>query len=82
MLAETIDLKRKLEEVKKLPLFTIGKETKRIKRTEASKLYTELLAQFNFCIKILLSFTKQEGEEESPLETFIKNLGEENGTNN
>lgn len=77
LIEETADLLEKLEDIKKLPLYTIGRESGKIKQTQASKIYTELLAQFNFCIKNLASFIKQEGEEDSPLENFLKTLKEE-----
>ena len=76
LINDLVFLEENLEQLRKVPLIKFHPENPSIqKTTPAAKLYKELLQQYNNTIKVLVSFIrKDEGEGESPLEAYIKNL--------
>lgn len=72
---EVIYIEEQLAEVKKLPLLKVHPKDKTIqKATPASKLYKELLQQYNNSLRLLLRATGNidNAEEESPLRQWLK----------
>lgn len=70
-------LRDKLKRLRNLPFIQIFKNGKQAS-TPASKLYKELLQQYNNCIKILLSTASSQGENEvSPLRDYFNKLQSE-----
>lgn len=70
-------LRNKLKHLRRLPFIQIYNNGKQAS-TPASKLYKELLQQYNNCIKILLSTASSQGENEvSPLREYFNKLQSE-----
>lgn len=72
---EVIYIEEQLAEVKKLPFLKVHPKDKTIqKATPASKLYKELLQQYNNSLRLLLRATGNidNAEEESPLRQWLK----------
>ena len=76
LIDDVVFLEDKLTELKKLPFLRINPSNAADqKATPASKMYKELLQQYNNCIKILCGVLNKNGvEDESPLRSFIKNM--------
>ncbi|MBQ5825204.1 MAG: hypothetical protein IIW48_10425 [Clostridia bacterium] len=76
IIEEICFLEVQLDELRKLPFIEINPKNPRQQRaTPASKLYKEMLQQYNGCIKVLLSASgKSETSEESPLRQYLKGL--------
>lgn len=76
IIEEICFLEVQLDELRKLPFIEVNpKNPKQQRATPASKLYKEMLQQYNGCIKVLLSASgKSETAEESPLRTYLKGL--------
>lgn len=70
---EIIYIEDQLTELKKLPFIKVNPKNKmQQKSTPASKLYKELLQQYNNSIKTLARLTgNNETEEESPLRKWV-----------
>ena len=70
---EIVYIENQLIELKKLPFIKVNpNNTMQQKSTPASKLYKELLQQYNNCIKTLARLTgNNETEEESPLRKWV-----------
>lgn len=72
---EVIYIEEQLAEVKKLPFLKVHPKDRTIqKATPASKLYKELLQQYNNSLRLLLRATGNidNAEEESPLRQWLK----------
>lgn len=76
IIEEICFLETQLDELRKLPFIEINpRNPKQQRATPASKLYKEMLQQYNGCIKVLLSASgKSETAEESPLRQYLKGL--------
>lgn len=76
MIEDVVFLEEKLTELRRMPFIRVHPDYPDIqKATQAAKQYKELLQQYNNCIKILSGILrKNEGEEESPLRTYLKGL--------
>jgi hypothetical protein len=76
MIDDVVFLEEKLTELRRMPFIRVHPDYPDIqKATQAAKQYKELLQQYNNCIKILSGILrKDEGEEESPLRTYLKGL--------
>lgn len=74
---EIIYLEDQIAEVKKLPFIKVHPDDpQKQKATPASRLYTQLCAQYNSAIRTLVSITNNDNtEEESPLRAWIKKRG-------
>lgn len=70
-------LEEQLKELRKLPMIKVHPDNPEIQKpTPASKLYKETLQQMNNTVRTLAGFIRHdEGEAESPLEKYIKNIG-------
>ena len=80
LIDDIIYMEEKLEELKKLPFIKVNpKNLEQQKKTESSKLYLSLLAQYTQDIKALSYLAGKSGDEEeiSPLRLYIKNLNKE-----
>lgn len=72
-------MEEKLEELRKYPFIKVSpKDVKKQKKTESSKLYLSLMAQYTQDIKVLSYLAGKSGEEEtiSPLRLYIQKLNE------
>ena len=71
---EIVFIEEQLTELRKLPLIKVNpKNTAQQKPTPASKLYKELLQQYNNSIKTLARLTgNNETEETSPLRKWVE----------
>lgn len=76
LIDDMIYLEGQLEQLRKLPMIKVNPNNPELqKTTPAAKLYKEFLGQYNVTIKSLGSFIKKtESNEESPLESYLKNL--------
>lgn len=76
LLDDLFFLEEQLLELRKLPMIKVHPDKPEIqKSTPASKLYKETLQQYNNVIRTLSSFIRHDDSvEESPLETYLKNL--------
>ena len=76
IIEEICFLESQLDEFRRLPFIEVNpKNPKQQRATPASKLYKEMLQQYNGCIKVMLSATgKTETAEESPLRAYLKGL--------
>lgn len=72
----TVELEEKLDELRKLPMIEVNPTNPMKQRaTPASKMYKDLLGQYNVCIKNLRSaLGKDDSKEESPLRLYLKRL--------
>lgn len=78
LIDEVVFLEEQINEIKKYPLFRKSQDTKKIYMLENLRVYKEFLTQYNITIKNLSSFLKRnETEEMSPLEEWIKNNGKD-----
>ena len=80
LIDEVVFLENNLSELKKEPFIKYHPTNKNLsKQTAAGKMYKEMLQQYNHTIKLLLSVLKNVGgDEESPLQTFLKTLNKGN----
>lgn len=72
---DIVFLEDKLEELRKLPFISVNPNNPmKQKTTPASKLYKEMLQQYNGCIRLLFRITGDLGEdgEESPLRKWCR----------
>lgn len=76
LIDDMIYLEGQLEQLRKLPMIKVNPNNPEMqKTTPAAKLYKEFLGQYNVTIKSLGTFIKKtESNEESPLESYLKNL--------
>lgn len=76
LIDDMIYLEQQLEQLKKLPMIKVNPNNPELqKTTPAAKLYKEFLGQYNVTIKSLGTFIKKtESNEESPLETYLRNM--------
>ena len=74
---EVIFLEGELAKLKTMPFIKVHPENPCLqKATPASKLYKELLQQYNNCLKTLFRSTGQdESDEESPLRKWVRDYG-------
>lgn len=74
LIDDILHIEYHLKNLRQLPFYEINKENTRQQRvTPISKLYKELLQQYNNSIKVLYSvYNKGVDEEESPLREFLK----------
>ena len=69
-----IDLEERLDELTKLP-FIVVNDIGEQKSTPASKLYKELMSQYNALLRVFLGLRRDSnGDEESLLETYMKKV--------
>lgn len=71
---DVVFLEKQLEELRKLPFIEFHPMDRLKHRgTPASKMYKELLQQYNNAIKtIVIKTSVEDGDEESPLRTYMK----------
>ena len=77
LIDDIIYMEERLEELKKLPFIKVNPKNKeQQKKTESSKLYLSLMAQYTQDIKALSYLAGKSGEEDeiSPLRLYIQNL--------
>ena len=69
-------MEEQLIKLRELPMIKVHPTNPELqKRTEASKLYKDVLQQYNNVIRTLSSFIRHDDSvEESPLEAYLKNL--------
>lgn len=74
LIDDVVFLEDRLDELRKLPFIRVNpKDPSQQKSTPASKLYRELLQQYNQCLKTLTGILKKDGaEEESPLRAYLR----------
>lgn len=72
----TVELEERLDEIRKLPMIEVHPTNPmRQRATPASKMYKDLLGQYNVCIKNLRSVLGNNDQtEESPLRLYLKRL--------
>ena len=77
LIDDVVFLEDKLKELRKLPFIEVStKNAARQRNTPASKMYKELLQQYNNCIKILCGVLGKNADgETSPLQDYLKSLG-------
>lgn len=77
LIDDFIFLEEQLKELRKLPMIKVHPTNPEIQKpTPASKMYKETLQQMNNTVRTLAGFIRHdEGEGESPLEAYLKNLG-------
>ena len=75
---EVLYIEEQLKALKKLPFIKVHpKDPTRQKATQASKQYKELLQQYNNTLRLLYRINGdfgEEGDEESPLRKWAKNV--------
>lgn len=78
LIDEVIFLEEEMEKLKKIPFIRINEKNKAMQKvTPAAKLYKEHSQSYMNAIRILCSVTrKTEGNEESPLRQYLKELKE------
>ena len=71
---DVVFLEERLENLRKLPLLEVHpSDNSRQRSTPSSKLYKELLQQYNNCLKLIaVKAGGDDSEEESPLRKFAK----------
>lgn len=77
LIDDIVYMEERLEELKKLPFIKVNPKNKeQQKKTESSKLYLSLMAQYTQDIKALSYLAGKSGEEDeiSPLRLYIQNL--------
>ena len=73
---EMIFLEEKLRELRKLPMIKVNPKNKMQQRTTpAQKQYKEFLQQYTNIIKTLAKIGESDAEEDSPLRSYLKELG-------
>ena len=74
LVEDVVFLEERLDELRKLPLIEIHPvDITKQRPTPASKLYKELLQQYNNCVKIIIMKSSgDESEEDSPLRAYMK----------
>ena len=74
LIDDVVFLEDRLDELRKLPFIRVNpKDPSQQKSTPASKLYRELLQQYNQCLKTLTGILRKDGaEEESPLRAYLR----------
>lgn len=80
LIDDIIYMEERLEELKKLPFIRVNpKNNEQQKKTESSKLYLSVMAQYTQDLKALSYMAGKNGEEEeiSPLRLYIKNMNKE-----
>jgi len=77
LIDDLIFMEEQIVELRKLPMIKVHPNNPEIQKTTPSaKMYKETLQQYNNVIRTLSSFIRHdEGEGESPLEAYIKNIG-------
>ena len=84
LINDIIFMEEQAEKMKKLPFIKVNKDNPEVqKRTDASKLYMSLMAQYTQDIKTLsfLAGKSMEEEEMSPLRLYIQKLNEKESKN-
>ncbi len=79
LIDDTIYMEERLEELKKLPFIRVNPKNKeQQKRTESSKLYLSVMAQYTQDLKALSYMAGKSGEEEeiSPLRLYMQRINE------
>ena len=77
LIDDIVYMEERLEELKKLPFISVNpKNKKQQKKTESSKLYLSVMAQYTQDLKALSYMAGKTGEEEeiSPLRLYIQSL--------
>ena len=77
LIDDIIYMEERLEELKKLPFIRVNpKDKEQQKKTESSKLYLSVMAQYTQDLKALSYMAGKTGEEEeiSPLRLYIQSL--------
>ena len=77
LIDDIVYMEERLEELKKLPFIRVNPKNKeQQKKTESSKLYLSLMAQYTQDLKALSYMAGKSGEEEeiSPLRLYIQSL--------
>ena len=73
---EMIFLEEQLRSLRKLPMLKVNPKNKMQQRTTpAQKQYKEFLQQYTNVIKTLSKIGQDDAEEESPLRSYLKELG-------
>ena len=73
LIDDVVFLEEQLEGLRKLPFIKVHPDYPELQKpTPASKMYKELLQQYNNCIKILTGILRKDApEEDSPLRAFL-----------